>query len=91
MQIVGSKETSSREGFQPTSDSKEGNSHWTRFQQLPTTSVEYPNATNYPPKIFNLNFWKLVNIFYKLCEHVSNNFLQLHQNIPMLELSSKNL
>jgi hypothetical protein len=75
MQIVGSKEIYFKEGFQPTSNSKEGKSHWTHFQQL---STEYPNARTILQKSLNLNFWKLVNIFYRLCGHVSNNFLQLH-------------
>jgi hypothetical protein len=78
MQIVGSKEIYFKDGFQPTSKSKEGKSHWTRFQQLSTTSLEYPNARTILQKSLNSNFWKLVNIFYRLCGHVSNNFLQLH-------------
>jgi hypothetical protein len=78
MQIVGSKEIYFKEVFQPTSDSKEGKIHWTCFQQLSTTSLEYPNARTILQKALNSNFWKLVNIIYRLCRHVSNNFLQLH-------------
>lgn len=86
MQIVGSKEIYFKEVFQPTSNSKEGKIHWTRFQQLSTTSLEYTNARTILQNSLNLNFWKLVNIFYRLCTNMSPTFSTPNSTAPLIRL-----